>query len=225
VTIKTPRTAHPLDLAVLGGTGNLGLGLAYRWVRAGHRVIIGSRAVEKAEAAVVALRPRVPDAQLRALANEAAAREAEIVVVAVPFAAQRDTLAAIKEAAQGKIVIDTTVALKPPKVGTVQMPPEGSAGQIAQSLLGAGVRVVSAFQNVAAAVLDSDHEIDCDVLLTGNDPEACAMVRALAADAGMRAFHAGPIENSVAVEGLTSILITLNRRYKLGHAGIRITGL
>jgi NADPH-dependent F420 reductase len=225
VTTIAPKTSHPRDIAVLGGTGNLGLGLAYRWARAGHRIIIGSRAADKADAAAVELRPRVPHAEIRALDNAAAARAAEIVAVAVPFAAQRDTLAAIKDAAQGKIVIDTTVALKPPKVGTVQMPPEGSAGLIAQSVLGTGVRVVSAFQNVAAAMLDSDHESDCDVLLTGNDAEACALVSALAADAGMRAFHAGPIENSAAVEGITSILITLNRRYKIGHAGIRITGL
>jgi len=225
VTSIAPHTAHPRDLAVLGGTGNLGLGLAYRWARAGHRIIIGSRDAAKAEAAAKALKERVPEGQIRALGNEAAARAAEIIAVAVPFAAQRDTLAAIKDAAQGKIVIDTTVALKPPKVGMVQLPPEGSAGQIAQLTLGTGVRVVSAFQNVAAAVLDSDHEIDCDVLITGNDAEAAALVSALAADGGMRAFHAGPIENAAAVEGLTSILITLNRRYKVGHAGIRITGL
>ena len=225
MTTIAPKTSHPRDLAVLGGTGNLGLGLAYRWARAGHRVIIGSRAADKAEAAARELTPRVLGASVRALDNSAAAQAAEIVAVSVPFAAQQGTLAAIKDAVQGKIVIDTTVALKPPKVGMVQMPPEGSAGMIAQSLLGPGVRVVSAFQNVAAAVLDSDHEIDCDVLVTGNDAEACAIVTALAADAGMRAFHAGPIENSVAVEGITSILITLNRRYKVGHAGIRITGL
>lgn len=221
----TPKTSRPRDLAVLGGTGNLGLGLAYRWARAGHRVIIGSREAAKAEAAVDALKPRLPGAALRALDNATAAREAEIVAVSVPFAAQQATLTTIAPIVQGKIVIDTTVALKPPKVGMVQMGPEGSAGMIAQRLLGAGVRVVSAFQNVAASILDSDHAIDCDVLLTGNDTEACTIVIELAADAGMRAFHAGPIENSLAVEGLTSIMITLNRRYKSGHAGLRITGL
>jgi NADPH-dependent F420 reductase len=220
-----PQTSQPRALAVLGGTGNLGLGLAYRWARAGHRVIIGSREAAKAVAAVEALRPRAPGAALHALDNAAAADEAEIVAVCVPFAAQQATLAAIAPIVQGKIVIDTTVALKPPKVGTVQMGPEGGAGMIAQRLLGAGVRVVSAFQNVAAAILDSDHAIDCDVLLTGNDAAACATVIALAQDAGMRAFHAGPIENSLAVEGLTSIMITLNRRYKSAHAGLRITGL
>lgn len=225
MTTIAPKSSHPRDIAVLGGTGNLGLGLAFRWARAGHRVIIGSRAAEKAEAAVAALAPRVPGADLRARDNETAAHAAEIVVVSVPFSAQQSTLAAIKAAVQGKIVIDTTVALKPPKVGTVQMPPEGSAGMIAQATLGPDVCVVSAFQNVAAAALDSEHPIDCDVLITGNEAEACAVASALAADGGMRAFHAGPIENSLAVEGLTSILITLNRRYKVGHAGIRITGL
>src|SRR5882724_8592907 len=157
------RTSQPRDIAVLGGTGNLGLGLAYRWAKAGHRVIIGSRMADKAEAAVAELKSRLPEAHLRALDNEAAAKAAEIVAVSVPFAVQQSTLATIKALVQGKIVIDTTVSLKPPKVGTVQLPPEGSAGIIAQNTLGPGVRVVSAFQNVAAAVLDSDHEIECDV--------------------------------------------------------------
>lgn len=219
------KTANPRAIAVLGGTGNLGLGLAYRWARAGHRVIIGSRMADKAIAAAQELTARVPDGVISGQDNAAAAQASEIVALSVPFAAQHDTLLSVKSSVQGKIVIDTTVCLKPPKVGTVQLPPEGSAGVIAQTLLGSGVRVVSAFQNVAAAILDSDHDIDCDVLITGNDAAACEEVRTLAADGGMRAFLAGPIENSAAVEGLTSILITLNRRYKVGHAGLRLTGL
>ncbi len=212
-------------LAILGGSGDLGGGLAFRWARTGYPIIIGSRSAEKAEQAAAELAAKGLAGKVRGLDNEAAAQAGDIVVLTVPFANQAPTLEAIKAAVQGKILVDVTVPLVPPKVGTVQLPAGGSAGQIAQATLGEGVRVVSAFQNVAAAHLeDPEHDPDCDVLVCGNDADACAAVLALVAAAGMKGWHAGPIANSVVAEALTSVLITLNRRYKIPGAGFRITG-
>ncbi len=211
-------------IAVIGGTGDLGGGLAYRWAKAGYPIVIGSRTEEKALAARDTLRMRLPEAQVEGAENAGAAERADIIAVSVPFSHQHSTLEVLKPVVQGKIVIDTTVCLQPPKVGRVQLPPEGSAGLIAQEVLGSDVRVVSAFQNIAAAHLDSDHEIDCDVLVTGDDKEAREVVIDLAADAGLKAWSAGPLANSAAVEGLTSILITLNRIYKIPGSGIVVTG-
>lgn len=219
MTTPTPET-----IALLGGTGDLGTGLAWRWARAGHRILIGSRTAERAEGAAARLRERCPGADVRALDNVAAAQAATIVALTVPAAHQLDTLAIVRDALQGKILIDVTVPLVPPKVGTVQLPPEGSAGKRAQQLLGDGVDVVSAFQNISALLLQQDVAIQCDVLVAGNKKAARERVIALAADAGMRGWHAGPIENAAAAEALTSILIQINRSGGLSHAGIRIVG-
>ena len=211
-------------IAILGGTGALGTGLAVRWIRAGHAVIIGSRTAQKAIDAAAELKSQHQLSPTDATDNVSAAEAADIVVLTVPFAHQRSTLESVKSQLEGKILIDVTVPLVPPKVARVQLPPEGSAGIIAQNLLGDGVRVVSAFQNVPAALLPTDKEIDCDVLVTGNNVDAREVVIQLAADAGMTAYHAGPIDNSVAAEALTSALIIINKRYKT-HSGIRITGI
>ena len=153
-------------LAVLGGTGNLGFGLALRWAKAGYRVTVGSRQQAKAEDAVARLKERVPDGDLSGLANPDAAQASEIVVMTVPFASHAATIESVKAETQGKIFVDVTVPLVPPRVMRVQLPPEGSAGAAAQALLGEEVRVVSAFQNVAADRLeDLDHEIDGDISL------------------------------------------------------------
>ena len=215
-------------LAILGGTGALGTGLARRWAQAGYRVIIGSREQEKAEAARQELEAVMAErgasaVNVEAMDNIAAAQAADIVAITVPFAHHRGTLESVKDALQGKILVDVTVSLVPPKVGTVQLPPEGSAGQIAQAVLGEGVKVVSAFQNVAAHHLQEGQGLDCDVLVCGNDKDARAEVIKLVEACGMRGFHAGPINNAAAVEAMTSVLITINRQYKC-HAGIRITG-
>ena len=212
-------------IAVIGGTGDLGTGLVFRWSRAGYHVIIGSRKADSALEAAAAMKARVPAAQVEGMENSAAASKADIVCMTVPFSHQQDTLSVIREAVQGKIFIDVTVALKPPKVGTVQLPPQGSAGVLAQQTLGENVRVVSAFQNIAAAHLNDEHDIHCDVLVTGDDVEAREAVVQLAQAAGMKAWHAGPIANSAATEALTSVLIFMNKRYKIaGGAGIVITG-
>lgn len=216
-------------LAILGGTGDLGTGLARRWAQAGYRVIIGSRTLEKAEAARSDLREvmaerGIGDIEIEAMENLAAASAADIVTLTVPFGHQTSTLQQVAAALTGKILIDVSVPLVPPKVGRVQLPAPGSAGQIAQDLLGEDVAVVSAFQNVAAHHLQEGHGLDCDVLVCGNKKAARAQVITLVEAAGMRGFHAGPINNAAAAEALTSVLITINRQYKC-HAGISITGL
>jgi NADPH-dependent F420 reductase len=216
-------------LAILGGTGDLGTGLARRWAQAGYRVIIGSRTLEKAEAARSDLREvmaerGIGDIDVEAMENLAAASAADVITLTVPFGHQASTLEYVAAALVGKILIDVTVPLVPPKVGRVQLPESGSAGQIAQDLLGEEVAVVSAFQNVAAQHLQEGHGLDCDVLVCGNKKEARAQVIQLVEAAGMRGFHAGPINNAAAAEALTSVLITINRQYKC-HAGISITGL
>ncbi|MBA6412553.1 NADPH-dependent F420 reductase [Parahaliea sp. F7430] len=216
-------------LAILGGTGDLGTGLARRWVQAGYRVIIGSRTEEKAQAAVTDLREvmaerGLADIAVDAMDNLAAASAADIVTLTVPFSHQSSTLELVKDALQGKILIDVTVPLVPPRVARVQLPPQGSAGQIAQELLGEDVHVVSAFQNVAAAHLQEGSGLDCDVLVCGNKKDARAEVIKLVEAAGMRGFHAGMINNAAAAEALTSVLITINKQYGC-HAGITISGL
>ncbi len=209
-------------IAVLGGTGDLGGGLARRWAKAGYTVIIGSRSAEKGIAAAEELKAALPGSNVSGADLKDAATQGEIVAVTVPYANHGATLEEIKAAVQGKIVIDTTVPLRPPKVGRVQLPEAGSAAQEAQNLLGEDVRVVSAFQNVAAHHLLADHDIDCDVLVSGNNVDAREVVIGLAADGGMKAWHAGPINNAAAAEALTSILIQINKREK-AHSGIRIT--
>ncbi|MEQ8263922.1 NADPH-dependent F420 reductase [Pseudohaliea sp.] len=219
-------------LAILGGTGDLGTGLARRWVQAGYHVVIGSRQAEKAAAAVADLRAVMAERNIdveavdtvEAAENLQAAEAADIVVLTVPFAHQASTLEQVKPALLGKILIDVTVPLVPPKVARVQLPSEGSAGQIAQNLLGEEVKVVSAFQNVAAHHLKEGHSFDCDVLVSGNSKEARQQVITLVEAAGLRGFHAGMISNAAAAEALTSVLITINKQYG-AHAGIRITGL
>ena len=216
-------------LAILGGTGDLGTGLARRWAQAGYQVIIGSRTQEKADAAISDLREvmaerGVGEITVQAMENLAAAEAADIVTLTVPFSHQASTLELVKPALQGKILIDVTVPLVPPKVARVQLPEQGSAGQIAQEILGEEVAVVSAFQNVAAAHLQEGRGVDCDVLVCGNKKAAREEVIKLVEAAGMRGFHAGMIYNAAAAEALTSVLITINKQYGC-HAGITISGL
>lgn len=214
-------------IAVIGGTGNEGPGLAYRWAKSGqYKVIIGSRQAEKAQTVAAELNEKLEQPLIEGMANDDAARAAEICVLTVPYAAHKPTLEGLKAILQGKILVDVTVPLKPPKVARVNIPEGLSAGQEAQAVLGEGVRVVSAFQNVSAHHLADDHdEIDCDVLICGDDKEAKQEAVALAEAAGMRGVNAGPLQNAVVVEGLTSVLIGINIRHKIKNAGIRITGI
>jgi len=189
-------------------------------------VVIGSRSQERAAETAAAINTRIGAGRAEGADNLAAAAAGEIVVLTVPYAAQLSTLAEVKPALASKILVDVTVPLQPPQVGRVQLPDGGSAVVKAQAMLGESVRVVSAFQNVSAELLTAlGGAIDCDVLVCGDDRDARAQVIALAKSAGMRAFHAGPLANSVVAEALTSVLITINRQYKVKHSGIAITGL
>ena len=217
------QTQHK-HIAILGGTGALGSGLALRWANTGHQVTIGSRDGARAEEVAAKLSQKV-SRKIIGKSNEQAAADAELLVITVPYASHAATIDSVRSHLMGKILIDVTVPLKPPKVRTVQLPEGGSVAKALQKNLGDSVRVVSAFQNVAATHLaDLDHDIDCDVLVCGNDKEARNEVVKLANDAGMKAWHGGRIDNSAVAEALTSLLIFINGNYKIDGAGIRITG-
>jgi NADPH-dependent F420 reductase len=159
------------------------------------------------------------------MGNPEAARQANIVVLSVPYSAHRSTLESVKEELKGKILIDVTVPLVPPKVATVQMPPAGSATQEAKEVLGDDAQICAAFQNISYEHLLDDADVQCDVLVTGTSKEARAEAIKLVEAAGLKGWDAGPIENSVVVEGMTSVLIGINKKYGSTHAGIKITGI
>jgi len=214
-----------LTIAILGGTGKEGSGLAYRWASAGYNVLIGSRKAEKAERVAGELNEDLGEGVIRGLPNEEAAKLCDIAVLTVPYKAHSASLESLKQALKGKILVDVTVPLVPPQVYKVQLPEGGSAAQEAQAILGEDVRVVSAFQNIAHEHLHGDHPIRCDVLVCGNDGEAKEQVLQLVEAAGLQGWDAGPIENSVVSEGLTSILININKKNKVKSSGIQITGV
>lgn len=213
-------------ISIIGGTGKEGKGLAVRWAQAGYRIVIGSRIAEKAENAaneILALMDGKGDVVGKE--NPIAAQEADLAVLTVPFAAHTSMLESLKPFLQGKILIDVTVPLVPPKVSKVQMPPAGSAAQEAQQILGENVSVVAAFQNISYENLLEGGDVDCDILVCGVTKEAREVVLALVKEAGLIGWDAGPIENSVVVEGMTSILIGINKKYGVTSSGIRITGV
>lgn len=213
-------------IAIIGGTGDEGSALAKRWAAAGYSVVIGSRSAEKATDTANALNTELNSTLVRGADNITAAQQGEIVVLTIPYSAHAATLTDLKPYVQGKILVDCTVPLKPPHVMRVQLPAAGSAAMEAQQLLGEGVRVVSAYQNVAAERLaDLSAQVNCDVLVTGNDKDARDVVVQLAKAAGMTAYHAGRLENAAAAEALTSILIFMNKNYKAQGAGIKITNI
>lgn len=232
--LKSPQnfTANKVQgkmkIAILGGTGKEGSGLAMRWAAKGHEVVIGSRDPVKAQRAAdemnLALGGATPS--VTGTGNVAAAQMAEIVVMTVPYAAHQDTLKTVKAELQGKVLVDVTVPVNTVDFTRVSVPPGGSAAKEAQALVGEGVHVVSAFQNISATHLKKlNNVIDCDVLVCGDNDAAKQQVLKLVEDASMRGWDAGPIDNSVVVEGLTPILLGINRRHKIKGAGIRITGL
>jgi len=211
-------------IAVVGGTGAEGSALALRFAKAGHAVTIGSRDSAKAERTAIDLNKILGHGTIAAAGNSEAASSAEIVVLAVPYAAQKSTVEGIRAVLTGKILIDTTAPLVPPRVNRVQLPSGGSAVAATQALLGAEVRVVSAFQNVSAQKLrELGRDVGCDVLVCADDMAARETVIGLAAAIGLRGIDAGPICNSAAAEALTSVLIWINRKYGVSGAGIRVT--
>jgi 8-hydroxy-5-deazaflavin:NADPH oxidoreductase len=213
-------------VAVIGGTGAEGSAIALRLGAAGYRVIIGTRNPSKGERVAAELNGILGNAALSFADNIKAAEAAEIVILTVPYSAQQASVEEVRAVLDNKILIDATVPLVPPKVSNVQLPPGGSAVAAIQERLGDKVRVVSAFQNVAAHKLrEIGKDVECDVLVCANDVEARKTALGLIADMGLRGIDAGPICNSVAAEALTSILIFLNRKHKVSGAGIRITAL
>jgi NADPH-dependent F420 reductase len=214
-------------IAILGGTGNEGKGLAYRWAKAGLSIIIGSRSVEKAQQAIEELKPLLKNSicNVQAMTNLEAASAADLIVLTVPYKVQAELVKTIAPFSNGKIVINVTVPLNPPKVTKVYVPDAGSAAQEAQLILGEEASVVAAFQNVSFEHLLSDEEINCDVLVCGKGKESRTIVIDLVEKAGMKGWDAGPIENAVVVEGLTSILIGINKDYGVKSSGIRISGV
>lgn len=210
-------TSSSERIAILGGTGALGSGLARRLAAAGFAVTIGSRNPPPQSGADTGAIPVTSYAE--------AARAADVVFLTVPFPAQADAIAAVRPQLSGKLLIDCTVPLRPPKVGLVQLPDEGSAAAMARNAAGEGVNVAAAFHNVSARLLQSDGPIDCDVLVFADEQPVRERVAALIAACGLTAVEGGPLANAAAAEALTSVLIQINRRYKSAHAGIRITGI
>ncbi len=224
--MASPNESEIQTIGIIGGTGKEGKGLAFAWAKAGYRILIGSRQLEKAQAAAAEIRDRLAGkAEVSGLENSETAQTADLVVVTVPYSAHRITLESLKPFLQGKIVVDVTVPIVPPKVTRVQMPPAGSASLEAQEILGETVQVVTAFQNISHENLYQGEQVDCDVLVCGNSKAARKQVLSLVDAAGLSGFDAGPLANSMVVEGLTSILIGINIQYGVKSAGIRITGI
>lgn len=214
-----------VTVAVIGGTGKEGSGLAMRWALNGYRVIIGSRDAERAAAFAEDMNSKLGENVLVGMANPDAAAQANLVVLSVPYSAHKDTIASIQEQLAGKVLVDVTVPMMPPKVRTVHVPAGKAAALEARDMLGEGVRIVSAFQNVSAEKMQEPNlPVDCDVLVTGDDADAKADVIRLVEAAGMRGIDAGPLENAVAAESLTPVLLYINKKYGVKGAGIRITG-
>ena len=209
-------------IAIIGGTGGLGSALAFRLGRAGYKVLIGSRTESKAQYSANELNNRLGENILSGYVNLQAVKKAEIIILTIPFSNHDMIIEEIKEEVQGKIVVDTTVPLVPPKVSRVQLPLGGSIAKLAQEKLGQNVRLVSAFQNVAATSLMSEDNVKGEVLVCGNNVDARSEVISLIESIGLKGWHAGPIDNSVVTESLTSVLIFLNKRYKLSGSGISI---
>ena len=223
-------------IAIIGGTGGLGSALAFRWGQSGYKIILGSRNEEKAKLSATKLNNLLDKKSAKGMSNRDAANAAEIIVLTVPFSNHNVIVDEIMEVAQGKIVVDTTVPLVPPLVSRVQLPEGGSVARMTQEKFGENVRVVSAFQTIAAAELakeassgrlscvNSNSGLKNEVLVCGNNVEARSCVISLVEAAGLKGWHAGPIDNSVVGESLTPVLIFLNKRYKLNGSGIRIVG-
>jgi NADPH-dependent F420 reductase len=214
-----------VNIAILGGTGKEGAGLAARWALAGHGIIIGSRDAERAKAKALELREFTHKLPIVGHTNAEAAALGGLVVVALPADGLAATLPPLADACHGKIVVSTVVALafKGPRL--FAPPAAGSSAEEVSALL-PGARVVAAFQHIAAHELaDLEQTIDCDLLICGDDAAAKQAVADLGVSMGLRGLDAGPLSNAGPLEGITALLATINRRYKKKSAGIRITGL
>jgi len=210
-------------IAVIGGTGALGSALASRWLRVGHKILIGSRSREKAEYAADRMASDSGRSEVKGCVNKEAAASAELIVLAVPYSAHQETLEEVAGNAQNKLVIETTVPLQPPKTARVSLPQQGSVGAITQAFLGENVRVVSALHTVSAAHLKNiEHDLQGDVLVYGNQKASRQMVVDLIGEIGLKGWHGGSIQNSAASEAMTSVMIFMNKHYGFNGTGIQI---
>jgi len=215
-----------MRIGIVGGTGKEGLGLGTRWAMAGHEVLIGSRDPARARGKAAELSADVPGASVSGMSNVDAVKAADVVVLTLPADGLRTTLAHVKEACRGKVVLSTVVPLTFAGGRLFTPPPQGSSAEEAQDILGPEARVVAAFHHIAAHELHAgDHPIECDLLHCGGDVEAKAVVTELGASMGLRAVDVGPLTNAGCLEGITAVLATINRRYKLKNSGIKITGI
>jgi NADPH-dependent F420 reductase len=214
-----------MRIAIVGGTGKEGQGLALGWARAGHEVVIGSRMLDRAVRTAEGLKSASGGTTATGMLNRDAAAAGDIVVLTVPYDAHAGTLQDIREAVRGKILVDVTVPVDAEKPRRLRIPPGGSATEEAQALLGPATRVVAAFQNVSYTHLAQGEAPACDVLVCGDDPGARQEVIRLAGELGLRGLDVGPARNARVVEGLTILLMEINRRYKARGAGIQITGI
>ena len=214
------------SIGIIGGTGKVGKGLAQRWALNGYKVLVGSRSTEKGQDVAAELNESLGGDYITGMDNSEAAEKANIVVLSVPYQYHRATLEGIKPQLQGKILVDLTVPLKPPKVSQVHLPEGNSAALEAQEFLGDDVQVVAAFQNVSYLKLQKlDMPVNCDILVCGNDQEARDEVIRLVEAAQLRGIDAGLLVNAIAIESLTPVLVYINKRYGVRGAGIRITGI
>lgn len=225
--METPnyQLSSPPVLAIIGGTGKEGNALAARFARAGVHVLIGSRDAARAEVAASALKSRLTATLVEGCSNHDAAARAEIILLSVPYAGMQPILQDLRDAVQGKVVINIASSLDPERKSRAQIPPAGSVTAEVQHFLGPTVQVVAAFQNISPEKLESQEEIDSDVLVCGGNKDARASVIELIHRIGVDAFDAGVLANAVAVEALTAVLIAVNIKYKVKGAGIRLTGL
>ncbi len=214
-----------MRIAIVGGTGKEGQGLGLGWARAGQEVLVGSRVLERAQRVAEAINAAVGRGAATGMLNQDAAAAGEIVVLTVPYDAHAETLQDIRESVRGKILVDVTVPLDPEKPRRLRIPLGGSATEEAQALLGPETRVVAAFQNISHTHLAHGETNACDILVCGDDADARQDVIKLAGLLGLRALDVGPARNARVVEGLTVLLMEINRRYKARGAGIRITGI
>ena len=215
-----------MRIGIVGGTGKEGVGLGLRWAQAGHDVIIGSRDPERARAKAAELGAVAPGRRIEGMSNRDAAAAAEVVVLTVPATGLPATLPELREACRGKIVVSTVVPLTFGGPRLFTPPSTGSAAEEAQEILGPEARVVAAFHHIAAHELSAgDHPIECDLLICGGDASGKQLVADLGHSMGLRPVDVGALTNAGPVEGITAILATVNRRYKLKNSGIKITGL
>jgi NADPH-dependent F420 reductase len=214
-----------VTIAILGGTGKEGAGLALRWAKLGHAILIGSRDAARAQAKAAELRASANALPITGHTNAEAAERAELVVIALPANGLATTLREVRPACHGKVVVSTVVPLTFGGPRLFTPPPIGSSGEEVAALL-PEARVVAAFHHIAAHELaDADHPIDCDLLICGQDAPAKETVTQLGRSMGLRVLDVGPLTNAGPLEGITAVLATVNRRYKLKNSGIRITGM